>query len=162
MGLRETLNENPRLTTGLTAGIIVIVLAFILWPSGGGGGGGAGTRDSEIYFSIDDGKSWFADSARKVPPFQKDGKEAVRARVFKSGGKDAVNHLERYTPDAAKKLQALYDANKPMNDPTLFEQITQNGLEVKKPGDAKWTKMSDPNVGKIVAPKDPNAEEVNP
>ena len=40
MGLRETLNENPRITTGITVAIIVLVLAWILWPRDGAAGGG--------------------------------------------------------------------------------------------------------------------------
>jgi hypothetical protein len=153
VGLRETLNENPRLTTGVTAGIIVVVLAFILWPSGGGGGGGAAGGDNQIYFTVDDGKTYFPESAKKVPPFQHQGKEAVRARVYRAGGKEFVNHLERFTPDAAKKLQELYNSGKPMNDPTVFEAITQKGMEVKNPGSGNWVKTSDPASTKIMQPK---------
>src|SRR5262249_33709623 len=36
LGIRETLNENPRFTTGLTVGIIVLVLGFLAWQIWGG------------------------------------------------------------------------------------------------------------------------------
>src|SRR5687768_16389120 len=112
MGLRETLNENPRITTGLTVALIVVVLAWLLWPSGGGtGGGGAGGTGggggtTQLFYSTDDGKTWFPDDAAKIPPFKKDGKDAVRAVVYKCDGKTFVNHLERYTPEAQKQMAA--------------------------------------------------------
>ena len=166
MGLRETLNDNPRLTTGITAGIIIVVLAFILWPSGGGGGSGpTDLSEAQVWFTNDDGKTWFADSANKVPPFDHKGKPAYRAYVYKCAGKDPfVNHMERYTPAAQKKLQALYDQKKPIHDPIAILQIQQEGMEVKSPGDANWVKMSDPKSEKVLQPKCPGGdmEVINP
>ena len=36
MGIRQTLNENPTITTGVTAGVIVLALIFIVWQAIGG------------------------------------------------------------------------------------------------------------------------------
>ena len=156
MGLRETLNENPRLTTGLTAGMIGVVLLYILWSAFGGGGtarsdiaGGKG----QIFFTDDDGKTWFPDDAKKVPPFQHNGKEAVRAYVYKCGGKTFVNHMERYTPVGKKKLEAVYASGKPINDPTVMDSIQATGMEVKSPGDAAWVKATDPKAPSVMQPK---------
>ena len=152
MGIRETLNENPRFTTGITIGIIVLVLGFIGWQIWGGlgsstadGGSSGGTK---AYFSDDDGKNYFADDATKVPPFDHGGKQAVRAHVIKCDGKTFVNHLERYTPDGKKKMEAM-GGKPPVGDPTAVEQIRSNGMEFKRPGDKDWIRGNDPRVGEV-------------
>jgi hypothetical protein len=158
VGIRETLNDNPRLTTGITAGIIVVVFVLIFWSGGGsaGGGGGSGGGGTRVFFSDDDGKTWFPDDYTKVPPFQHNGKEAVRAWVYKCGGKTFVNHLERYTPEAKKKVEELNSSKKMANDPTMIDQIQRSGMEVKSPGDPAWVKAGDAKASKVTAPKCPD------
>ena len=151
MGIRETLNENPRLTTGITIGIIVLVLAFIVWQIKGGSGsaeGGGGSGGSKFYFSDDDGKNYFADDITKVPPFDHGGKQAVRAHVIKCDGKTFVNHLERYTPEGKKKMEAM-GGKPPAGDPTAVDQIRSTGMEFKRPGDKDWIRGNDPRVGEV-------------
>ena len=166
MGIRETLNENPRLTTGITAGIIIVVFAMIFWSSGGSAGPGDGGAGTKVYFTDDDGKNTFPDDAKKIPPFQRNGKEAVRARVFKCGGKTFVNHLERYTPEGKKKAEEFFGSGKMSKDPTMLESIQRGGMEVKAPGDAAWVKVGDPKAIKIMEPKCPTGatdlEEIKP
>jgi hypothetical protein len=155
MGLREQLNENPRITTGITVGIIVVMLALLLWPRGNGRGLGGGSSSPQTFFTIDDGHTWFPDDAKNIPPFKKDGKDAVLAIVYRCGGKTFVNHMQRYTPDAQKKLQAIYakgDAGG-ANDPSIIEPIREAGLEVKSPDGKEWVKASDPKGKDVMKPK---------
>jgi hypothetical protein len=158
MGLREQLNDNPRITTGITVVIIVVVLAWLLWPRGGGGAaGGGGGASVRAFYTSDDGKTWFPDDARKLPPFKKDGKDAVRAIVFRCGGKTFVNHMERYTADTQKKLETIYakgDAGG-ANDPSLIGPIREEGLEVKSPDGKDWVKLSDAKAQQVMKPKCP-------
>ena len=159
MGLRETLNENPKLVTGVTAGLIVVVLIWIIASSFGGSsgparGGSAGT--AKAFFSDDDGKTWFADDATKIPPFDHNGKQAVKANVFRCNGKEFVNHLERYTADGKKKAADAMTGNRAMRDPTIMATVQQQGLEVKRPGDKDWTKLSDSQKSQpIITPQCP-------
>ena len=89
MGIRETLNKNPGITTGATAGIILLAVGFIIYQLSGGGTPSVATK---AYFTIDDGKTWFSDDINKVPPFDKDGKQAVKAYVYECpGGKPFVS-----------------------------------------------------------------------
>ena len=160
MGIRETLNENPRLTTGVTAGIIGVALIWIIWSNLGGGAAPTLDGGGQVFFTDDDGKSWFADDAKKIPPFDHNGKPAYRAHVYKCDGKTFVNHMERYTDAAKKKMEALYAKPESLNDPIAMESIQQTGLEFKAPGTGNWVKMTDPKLGEVLKPKCSNPSEV--
>jgi hypothetical protein len=146
VGIRETLNENPKVTTGVTAAIVLIALVFIIYqllP-------GRGVRiPTEAYYTVDDGATYFADDIQKIAPFDHDGKPAVRAYVFKCGdGKPFVAYLERYTPEAKKKAEQIRDQMKNADPNTpppgpQYEEIMMTGVEVKKPGGKQWVRQMD-------------------
>lgn len=146
MGIREKMNQNPGMTTGITVGVIVIALIFIvwqLWPS-------SGPRiPTKAFFTVDDGATWFADDIKKLPPFTHDGKQAVRAYVFKCGGsKEFVAYLERYTPQAKARLEKARaeSAKNPQGVPPpelMMPDMMMAGVEVKKPGPGQWVPQSD-------------------
>jgi hypothetical protein len=96
------------------------------------------------FYSDDDGKTYYRDNIYNFPPFERDGKVVNRAIVFTNNGQTFVGYLERYTPDAKKKLQDVYDAN--LDAPYKAVQamgsmqIYYGGLEWKLPGDGHaWT-----------------------
>ena len=143
MGIRETLNKNPGITTGATAGILILAIVFIVYQLGGSDSPDIAT---EAFYTIDDGKTWFADDINKIPPFEKDGKQASRVYVYKcADGKEFVSHLERYTPEGKKAMEAATKAGD-ANSPVLMEDVMMTGLEVKEPGTDPvkgWVKQSD-------------------
>ena len=158
MGIRETLNQNPGLTTGATAGIIILALGFIIWSNFSDSEGGS--APSKLYYTDDDGATFFPDDIRKFPPFDHGGKPAVRARVFScDGGKTKfVGYLERYTPDAKARLEKA-GAGKPGSaaDVGIMEDVSMNGVEYKKPKDTgAWLKQSDPKISKVMEVKCPD------
>ena len=157
MGIRETLNKNPGITTGATAGIIVIALIFIFWQLRGGGTPSIAT---EAFYTIDDGATWFADDINKLAPFDKDGKKAYRVYVYRcGGGKPFVSHLERYTENAKKAIEAARAKGGGIEDPTIYENISMTGMEVKDPGtgDKGWVKQGQAEqAAKITEPKCPD------
>ncbi|MGH7215542.1 MAG: hypothetical protein ACREIT_12320 [Tepidisphaeraceae bacterium] len=167
MGIREKLNQNPAITTGATALVVVIALGFIIYQLVGGGP----DIPTESYYSIDDGKTWFEDDINLIPPFDKDGQKAYRAQVFTcDGGKTKfVAYLERYTPEAKKQLEDLRAGNQPP-EPGINDMVMMNGLEYKKPGDPEkeWTRQTDfQKMSQIMEPKCPdgttnNLEPVHP
>lgn len=176
MGLRETLNRNPAIVTGGTLAIIVIAVGFIIYSTLGSSAPKAPTK---AYYTVDDGATYFSDDAGKLAPFDYEGKQAVKARVFKcADGKPFVAFLERYTPDAKKKLEearasaAASSGQQPARSPMDVQAIAmaaQMGLEVKKPGgDGQWFKIMDiQNSPKITRPACPDGksdglEPVNP
>jgi len=104
-------------------------------------------------FSIDDGKTWFAASSSNVPPFDYNGKQAVRAYVFECNGKRFVGFLERFTPEAHK----LMVENKGTPQTRVY------GREMKRPGDATWVKSGDYNgMGKVMDIKCPDGSSGTP
>jgi hypothetical protein len=148
VGIRETLNKNPSITTGVTIGIIVVALVAIIWQAMGNR---PDMTPPRTFYTIDDGKTWFDDEANKIPPFDAKGGQAVRCYVFRCGekGNKFVGYLERYKPDAATKMAELM--KKGSEDPMAMEQVQMTGMEIKKPGDAKWVSRNTPQAEKIMA-----------
>jgi hypothetical protein len=92
-----------------------------------------------------------------VPPFQRDGKEAVLARVYRCGGKEFVNHLERFTPDGKKKAEDIYAKDLWKTDPTALESARHSEMEVKSPGKGAWVKVSNMQKSQeVMRPKCPD------
>src|SRR5947207_15643246 len=121
VGVRETLNRYPKITAAVI-GVILLAVVYLFWSSGIGGIA-AGRSGTQAYFSTDDGKSWFVDDAKKIPPFQKNGKDAVRAYVYKCpDGTKFVSHLERYTPEAKKMLEGSSGSRSQSTDLTALQR----------------------------------------
>lgn len=156
MGLRETLNENPGITTAGTALIILAALVFVGISFMRGGGAG-GAPSNQTWFSDDDGKTWFADDRTKIAPFDHNGKQAVRAYVYTcDGGKTKfVGWLERYTPAAKKQLE---DVRAQSGGVMPLEVEARTGVQVKKPGTGEkgWVSQSDPRAVEILEVKCPD------
>lgn len=157
MGIRETLNKNPAITTGGTAAIIVIALIVIFFQIRGESGA---SGDNLAWFSNDDGKTWFSDDANKVAPFDKDGKKAYRVYVYKcKDGKEFVSHLERHTPEAKAAVEKAQQDG-PNADPSLLESVLIDGLQAKRPGigdePKNWIKQTSAAWGTITQPKCPS------
>jgi len=161
MGVRETMNKKPLLVGGVSVALVAAALAyavvqfFDLRPSPSYAAG----DPERAFFTVDDGKTTFIDDASQLPPFQHDGKEAVRAYIVECNGKRAVNHLERYTPEGKQAMLKLREAQKHAHGPPpgqLVAAAQQRGREVKRPGDANWTPTSNSEAtAAIITPKPP-------
>jgi hypothetical protein len=131
-------------TVGPTFGILLILVAatviFLeLRPTNTSAG-----RRGVNFYTDDDGQTYFEDSIFKFPPFNHNGKTAVRALVYSSDGQTFVGYMQRYTPTAQKLLQDAYDHLAGGNADRV--EITMNGRdmsyggsEMKLPGaNNKW------------------------
>jgi hypothetical protein len=153
MGVRESLNQHSKLVAGVVAGVLVIVFAYIFFTMGGGGTESGPSGGFKAFFSTDGGKTWFPDDAAKIAPFTKDGKEAYRAYVYKCpDGKTFVSHLERFTAEAKKTMEAA-KAGGPKAVQAVPFDMQSSGIEVKAPGQATWVNQADPRAGAIMTPK---------
>lgn len=150
MGLRQTLNENP-VVTSVIVGVLTLGALFLVGRQACSGGTGTeGTAfATKAFFTVDEGKTRFVDDANKIPPFQKDGKPALRAVVFKcADGTEFVNHLERYPEKMHAELEKAGGPSRSMQGAM--------SKEIKRPGDKAWVTMRDPaRFSKVSQPKCP-------
>jgi hypothetical protein len=156
MGVREVVNQRPGIVIACAAVAILIALALALMPSSATPQKRSGVPLD--WYTIDDGKNWFADDARKNPPFDYQGKTAYRCRVWTcdDGKTKFVSHLERLTPDAKKKVEAM----KPEDRASSLEIQM---LEVKAPltGDKGWVGIRSRGAESITTPRCPNGSVEN-
>lgn len=170
LGVRERINDNRGITSVIVGIIVLCALALGLRgacsPYGDAGGG-----FQRAFFSIDDGQTWFPDDASKIPPIEHEGKTAYRVKVFKCpDGKEFVSHLERYNPDAKKRIEAVVrDGSAKSGGAMIPDMELGRALEVKKPGEKKWirwTPETSEQYTRTMSPKCPdgsaNAEPVLP
>ena len=140
MSPRKTISSYPRLGLGAAGLFVLLCATYVFIQMRGGSSPSAG--NAKAFFSVDDGKTWFADDMTKVPPYDKDGKQAVRAFVFHcSDGKKFVGYLQHFTPDAKRAIEQLQtpDPNRTgPPDTSGIQKAYTVGREVKRPGDAKW------------------------
>jgi hypothetical protein len=146
VGIRQKLNDNPAMTVGVA--VIVIVGAMIVaFRSGCSDDRGKGTSPgaAKQFFTTDDGPNpeLFTDDATKIPPFDHDGKPAFRARVYRCAhGKQFVGNLERYGDADRKRLQEAVDRSKAGTGHAPPVEGFFNVMEVKKPGDKEWVRLT--------------------
>lgn len=156
MGLRETLNQKK--SASILGAVALMLLAggfltYTQWPN-------RPLKIDKAYYTVDDGQTWFADSVYKVPPYEYDGKTAVRAMVYTydHGSKTFCPYLQRFNAETKKRLddavaKATQDG-KPLSSVDLFgsPEIT-HGTEVKLPGPGhQWVSSMDVvNASKVFA-----------
>jgi hypothetical protein len=138
VGIRETINQNPKPTAAVTAAIVVLAILFIFWQACGGTGGGA-AMGNKAFYTTDDGKTYFPDDSSNIPPYlAKNGKMAVRARVFScdDGKTKFVGYLEMYAPQDKMMMEQMAKAaqTKGGAPPPAYIGFSGQAM-VKRPGD---------------------------
>jgi len=98
------------------------------------------------YYTCDDGKTIFEDEQPRLPPFDHDGHEAVRAYIIpgRTAGPDSIWYLTKWTDEGKKKMEANVADGPPQSPP-------QGAQLVKRPGDATWIPANDPQSAAIIA-----------
>lgn len=147
MSIRETMNKSP-LLTALFALVLIGVAAYLMYPTPEK----PRRIPTQAYYTVDDGKTLFADKIGRQGPFDHEGKQAVLAYVYSCDGGDTrfVAYLERYTDEYIQKM-----ASTPATRPSGFGPPPGYGAEeiqarmVKKPGDAEWTMWASEKGQKI-------------
>ena len=143
MGIRETIEKKQPLVIAIATFVLIGAVVAIFVQARNFSSYNAG----DAYFTIDDGQTFFVDTGAKLPPFDKDGKKAVRAHVFMCGGTRVVGYLSRYTEETLKAIEEAKEARKQGKPPAnvhLLAGMGTTGLEVKKPGaNNPWVKQAD-------------------
>jgi hypothetical protein len=158
LGIRQSVNENPVIAGSVAGVIIVSILLFLVVRSCSSApdpmeGSGA----TKAFFSTDDGKTWFADDAKRIPPYTVDkpgdpnhGKVAWGARVARcGGGAPFVWTLEKYSDADKQKLEELLkqQGDKAKGLPQGYMSGAYAMLKKPGTGDKGWLKL---DVGNTV------------
>ncbi|MEM9883147.1 MAG: hypothetical protein AAF800_09550 [Planctomycetota bacterium] len=132
---RETINDKPVLGYAL----LVLVLTAAVLVFAASSGGSVRTPPELRFFSVDDGRTFFAAGRGNHPPFDHEGQTAVAAAVFECDGRRFVGYLERYTPAMKRAFDRHGDAPP---GPGLLQNASRDGIEVKRPGEDAWVNVS--------------------
>jgi hypothetical protein len=145
MSVRERLQTNKIAGVAVAVALFAIagsIAAYTFWPSGGRHASVTGA-----FMSDDDGQSYYSDSIYHFPPFEHDGKTAVRAVVYSSDSGKFVGVLARYTPETKKLLEDEYAKASRGEEPMymVLRMIgsgqVKGGTEFKLPGSGhEWSR----------------------
>lgn len=152
VGIRQTINENPVITGAVTGGIILIALIFIVMQSCQGDPASGGPAVTKAFFTTDDGKTYFVDDAKHIPPYKVDkpgdpnhGKTAYRVQVFKCGDSAPfISHMEKYAEEDRKKLVEMMANAGDRGVPVPMMYMGGANIMIKKPGSGErgWVKLT--------------------
>ena len=144
MSLREDINKKPGVFVGVSAAIVVLAIIWLSY-SLRGNKPKPQVITTKGFFSDDDGKSFYVDDLKNIPPYDHNGKKAYRASVYqvKATKQRFVGYLERYDEKDKKRIED--QIAKGMTPAQAMQGVD---LEVKKPGGGKWA-----HVGATVSPE---------
>ena len=100
--LRELLDKHAYPAKWAAGSLIAVCLMAIAVQLFGGHGRGT-RRTDQLFYSDDDGKTWFADDASKGSPFDHHGRPAYRAWYFAIRGARVSWRISRNTPTSRKR-----------------------------------------------------------
>lgn len=145
MSFREALSRRPALIAVVGGGLLGVGIVFSVLQLRGRGRPALPVIPERCFYTTDDGATLFADSLSQFPPFDHDGRPAVRAYVFScDGGKHQwVQYLEKYSNEAKKEAGAA-------------SQPPRSGLLVKEPGADRWVSEASAAAQKVMDARCPD------
>jgi len=141
MGIRESLNKNPGVTTAAVVAIVVAAVAVVYYTNRGPAQSPVKTANG-VFYTEDDGATWYpGDYTTLARDLGTSGKPVARACVFRYGGEEPfVAWLEKYTDSAKGKLIRYYSIASNLSKPPPDEM--DRDLLVKKPGGKAWVRAA--------------------
>lgn len=139
--------------------LLVAAVALGYQLVGGRENGAAGPVAKTAYYTDDNGKTFFKDDVNKIPPFDHNGKQALRCDVFEAGGKQFVGLVYRFT-EAGKRDMAAYNPSKDADGSTR-KSIEERSLQVKPvaAADKAWDIADETTVMRLQSQvKDPSGK----
>ncbi len=155
MGIRETLNNNPKLVIRGTIVIIILALGYVVWyalPTP------MKVEGPQEFYTDDDGVTWFADSSSKLAPFEHNSREAVLAKVYRcQNGTVFVGYMEKFSDSAKKRIaDARSSGGMGAGNSSTAQNADMVDLLVKKPHDKTWVSARDPRAAEIETVRGPD------
>jgi hypothetical protein len=92
---------------------------------------------TKAYYTVDDGRTWFVDQAERIPPFDHEGRPAVRAQLFSCDHERTVfvGYLQKVPEDVLQKYRDKGIDPAAVDDDELAEE---GGWLANRPGDRDW------------------------
>jgi hypothetical protein len=146
VGIRETINEKPAIAYGGFGVLLLIAIGLLFYFLRGGPGAAPIDKPvgDQVFYTVDDGQTWFPDALQKATPFKHDGKDAVRAMVYRcSDGKTFCAFLVRHTDLGRQQKGLMLEI---ANRPSFSEHPL---TEVKKPGTKDWLPVDAKIINKV-------------
>ena len=132
----------------IAAALSIIALAIVvLWIGDAGRDLGPPQPVANLeFYSDDDGATYFTDDVKELTPFRYEGKDAVRAYVYRCpGAAPFVGYLQRQTGYGReqKGVAGATGSRPTVADPAVFE--------VKKPGNKyAWVPVDPKHFAKVL------------
>ena len=149
--MAAAVDQKKKYGVGVAAAVLLVAVVALGYQLIGSRENGAAEPVAKTAFYTDDGgKTFFTDDAKKIPPFDHNGKQAYRCDVFDSGsGKPFVGLVYRYT-DNGKRDMASYNPAKDA-DGSARRSIEGRGMQVKPAaaGDKAWDFADDTTVTRL-------------
>lgn len=140
MGVREQMNKFPALM-GVLGGIVLLGAFGAIWFQTRGPSLAAGAN----FYTDDGGKTYFSDDPTLLVPFERNGKQVVRAFVFQCGkDKPFVAFMERIPPEQRTVLEKV--AARKQTDPPPPPHdlaILMQPREILFPGSTEWKRETE-------------------
>jgi hypothetical protein len=166
MALRESMNQKPAIAT-VAAIVVIIAFSLVIYFEKSSGAPKSGALTTAFY-TVDDGATYYPDDINKIPPYDNNGHEAVRAYVYRCGnGKPFVAYLEAFTPDAKKAIEASGSGPAFGGAELAGDMGSSRGRLLKPPltGDKGWVRQGDPGfseVSEIHCPAGETNQDIHP
>jgi hypothetical protein len=147
MAVREALAKNKPLAMAVCVILFGGVIGLRFWSTSNDIPGPL----TQAYYSDDDGKTYFVDDSAKICPFDHNGKQAVRAVLFRYGsGNPFVAYLSQYSKKDQKRLTELRAMPLTPDIVQSIRVIANSSMEVKKPGDKKWVPINSADAPELI------------
>jgi hypothetical protein len=145
VSIRQAINQRPVLMA-CTALAIIGAAIGVVWITGSSRDFVAPQSLGNLeFYSDDDGATFFVDDVHELTPFRHEGKDAVRAYVYRCPGTSSfVGYLQRQTEYGRQQRGVAGDTG---SRPTIAEPPI---LEVKKPGDKNWIPVDPKHFTKVL------------
>jgi hypothetical protein len=140
MGARQLINERPGLSA-VVGGILCLASASLILLAQRDG---SVRPPRQLFFTTDNGQTFFTDDATRLAPFTHDGREAVQANMFTcDGGRTRfVAYLQKYS-EVYKKAVNNHSHN-------VSPDVMKKGMLVKRIDDKNWIPLNSPAARKMM------------
>ena len=140
-GLRGLVDRHRRSALALALLLIFACAAWLTWFYWPGPDLSPPTR---AWYTVDDGATWFEDDAERIPPFDHEGKPAVRLHLYTcdNGKTMFVGYLQKLPDQTLQKYR-----DKGIDPATIDDDVlaAENGWLYKRRGDMEWVSNIDPS-----------------